>query len=253
MTKENPNLVTVPLEFKVACSLYKISLQEAVQTFINYCTIYQALNPSYIRLYSEALETIFRYLDQKRPGTNAVVDQGHEIQGCLLAILEDVVENGANERVAKKEIAKHVNKLIKSTPGNYYPKSRKLYLDEETPLELTKDFCAMCELYECHPAEILEYYMSMISLADLDARRDLRIKEDNCSMYFFMTTLYNYLKQHQELLKMNVEEDAFMQELEEYRLHLYHIKNFAHHRALLKKFYQDHYFSIHPNELNYAN
>jgi len=253
MTKENPNLLTVPLEFKVACFTYKISHQEALQIFINYCTIYHTLKPGYTRLYNEALETIFQYLELKRPGTEPVVNQGSETQGCLLAILEEVIENGASASRAKKEVAKQVNRLIKSTPGTYYPKSRKLYLDEETPLELSKDFCAMCELYECHPAEILDYYMSRISIAEMDSRWDLRIKEDNCSMYFFMATVFNYLQQHKELLKITNEEDEFLQEVEEYRLYLYPIKNLAHRTRLLKEFYEDYYFSVNPNELNYAN
>jgi len=218
MTNDNPNLLTVPLEFKVACFTYKISLQEALQIFINYCTLYHTLKPGYNRLYDEAQETIFRYLEIKRPGTQPVVDQENEIQGCLLAILEDVVENGANASYAKKQVAKQVNRLIKSTPGTYYPKSRKIYLDEETPLELSKDFCAMCAMYECHPAEILDYYMSKISIAEMDTRHDLKIEEDNCSMFFFMATTYNYLLQHKELLKLTDEEDQFQQEAEEYRL-----------------------------------
>ena len=253
MTNENPNLLTVPLEFKVACFTYKISLQQALQIFINYCTLYHTLKPGYSRLYDEAQETIFRYLELKRPSTEPVVDHGNEIQGCLLSILEDVVENGANERSAKKEVAKQVNRLIKSNPGTYYPKSRKLYLDEETPLELSKDFCAMCELYECHPAEILDYYMSKISLAEMDTRWDLKIEEDNCSMFFFMATVFNYLQQHKELLNLTDEEDQFQQEVEEYHLYLYHIKNLAHRTRLLKEFYEDHYLKINPNELSYAN
>jgi len=253
MTKENPNLITVPLEFKIACSIYKIAIQEALQIFINYCTLYDTFKPTYSRLYSEALETIFRYLDMKRPGTAVIADHGNEIQSCLLAILEDVVESGLNESLAKKEVAKQVNKLMKSTSGTYFPKSRKLYLDEETHLNLTKDFCAMCELYECHPAEILDYYMSMISVADMEARGDLKMREDNCSMFFFMHTVFKYLLKNKHLLTLTKEEEEFAQEAHEFRLHLYSIKNFPRRRALLKKFYQDHYFSINPNELNYAN
>jgi len=42
----------------------------------------------------------------------------------------------------------------------------------------------MCQLYECHPAEILNYYMGMISLADVEFRGDVNIiKADNCSMF----------------------------------------------------------------------
>jgi len=253
MTKQNPNLLTVPSEFMIACFMYKISLQDALQIFIKYCTLYHAFKPTYCRLYSEALETIFRYLDMKRPGTNVIVDQRQEIQGFLMGILEDVVENGVNEGYAKKEVAKQVNKLIKTTSGKYYPKSRKLFLDEETPLLLTKDFCAMCELYQCHPAEILNYYMTMISVADMEARVDLKMREDNCTMFFFMGTVFNYLLKNKHLFRLTDEEDEFMQEAHEFRLYLYHIKNFPHRRALLKKFYQDHYYSIHPNELNYAN
>jgi len=207
MTKENQNLITVPSDFKEACSNCKITMQFALQIFIDCCTLFHALKPGYSCLFSEALETIFRYLDTKRPGTNVITDNSKETQDHLLAILKIVVEKRAYETLAKKEVAKHVDGLLKSTAGRYYPSSRKLFLDAETPLKLTKDFCAMCQLYECYPAEILNYYMGMISLADVEFRGDVNIiKAENHSMFFFMNTMHNFVQRRRELLKLTAEE-----------------------------------------------
>jgi len=207
MTKENQNLITVPAEFKEACSNCTITMQFALQIFIDCCTLFHALKPGYTCLFNEALETIFRYIDSKRPGTKVITDNSKETQDHLLAILKIVVEKRAYETMAKKEVAKHVDGLLKSTAGRFYPSSRKLFIDAETPLKLTKDFCAMCQLYECHPAEILNYYMSTISLADVDFRGDVNvIKAENYSMFFFMNTMYNYVQHRREFLKLAAEE-----------------------------------------------
>jgi len=65
----------------------------------------------------------------------------------------------------------------------------------------------MCQLYECHPAEILNYYMGMISLAEVEFRGDVNIiKADNHSMFFFMNTMHNYVQRRRELLKLTAEE-----------------------------------------------
>lgn len=70
---------------------------------------------------------------------------------------------------------------------------------------------------------------------------------------FLYRTVFNYLLKNTHLLDLTDEEEEFKQETHEFRTYLYHIKNFPQRRALLKKFYQDRYYSIHPNELNYAN
>jgi len=88
MTNKNPNLITVPLEFKVACALCKISIQHALQIFINYCTLYDSLTAAYSKYYAEAAETISQYIDLKRPGTNMIINDSAEIQHCLLSILQ---------------------------------------------------------------------------------------------------------------------------------------------------------------------
>ena len=43
-----------------------------------------------------------------------------------------------------------------------------IYLDEYSTLKLSKDFCVLCEVYDCYPKEFLEYFMGFISVADAD-------------------------------------------------------------------------------------
>ena len=253
MTKENPSLITVPLEFKVACTINRITIQEALQIFINYCSLYNSLNSRYNQYFDEANETIFRYLDTKRPKTKLILRDEDEVQQTILALVKEAVECGYDFIKGQKRTAKHVNQLFKLLGRNFYPGSRILYLDEETPLQLTKDFCVICELYGCHPVEYLEYYMSMISLADAEIRMDMKLKNHNCSMYLFMDTVHIFMEDHKERLICSREESDFLQEVEEYRMYLYSIKNFPQRRALLQKFYQEYYYSINPKQLNYAN
>jgi len=253
MTKKIPNQITVPLEFKVACTLNRITIQEALQIFINYCTLYNALNSRYNQYFDEANETIFRYLDTKRPGTKVIIRDEDEVQQRILAIVEEAVDCGYDFILGQKRCTKHVNRLFTLLGRKFYPGSRTLYLDEETPLQLTKDFCVICELYGCQPSEYLEYYMSMISMADAEVRKDMMLKNHNCSMYFFMNTTLIFMEDHHERLTITREVADFLQEAEEFRLYLYTIRNFQQRKAMLQKFYQDYYQSINSKQFNYAN
>ena len=111
----------------------------------------------------------------------------------------------------------------------------------------------MCELYACNPAEILEYYMSMISLADATAANDLKIKTNNYSMYFFIESTSEYIQQYRDFLEITEEDHDFLQELTEYRLELYPIKNLFQRKSRLKEFYHSYYQKIiDTNPSNYA-
>ena len=253
MTKKNPNLITVPLEFKVACTIYHITIQEALQIFIYYCTLYNALNSRYNQYFDEANETIFRYLDMKRSGTQFIIREEDEVQQCILAIVEEAADCGYDFVLGRRRSTKYVNRLFKLLGRKFYPGSRTLYLDEETPLQLSKDFCVICELYGCHPAEFLEHYMNMISIADAETRLDMNLQNYNCSMHFFTDTTNIFLDDHQERLTIMPEESDFLQQAGELRLYLYTIRNFPQRKALLQKFYQEYYQSNNQKQFNYAN
>ena len=42
-TKTNHHVVQVPLEFLVACTIYKLDSREVLQIFINHFTIYDSI------------------------------------------------------------------------------------------------------------------------------------------------------------------------------------------------------------------
>jgi len=253
MTKENPYLITVPLEFKVACALCKINIESALQIFINHCSLYDSLTAGYKKYYAEAAETVSQYIELKRPGTNMVINDSAEVQHCLLAMVHEGVKHKGDQIIGRKKANKHVTQLLKATKREYHPKSRSIYLDKDTVLHLSKDFCAMCELYACYPPEILEYYMSMISLADATAANDLKIKTNNYSMYFFTESTSKYIQKYKDFLEITQEDHDFLQELTEYRLELYIIRNVFQRKARLKEFYHSYYQKIiNSNPSRYA-
>ena len=64
-TQINYHRLTMPLEFRVTCAVYRLNEQEVLQIFINHATVYDSLADPYSEGYSEASKTIGLYVAEK--------------------------------------------------------------------------------------------------------------------------------------------------------------------------------------------
>jgi hypothetical protein len=65
MKKIKHHIIEVPLEFKVACTVYRLNIQQVLQIFVDYASIYDSLTGEYSEGFSEATRTISSYARSK--------------------------------------------------------------------------------------------------------------------------------------------------------------------------------------------
>jgi hypothetical protein len=246
MKRADAKLIVIPLEFKIACTIYKLDIQEVLQIFINHVTLYDAICPFYNEGFSEATRPINIYIRSKRrkvKESKALLHCNDLAVDCIKGIVELAKKKTGQCQVKRKKSLFYVDSLHQIMKRTYVP-SDTTYLDENTPLQLTKDFSVLCELHDRYPKEYLEHFMNMVSLADFHARMGLNMPQTNLLMVLFMKIANGFDRDSSEILQLTDMELDFYERMEELRLEIYNIRDLAERTAILKEFYLSHYQQI---------
>ena len=246
-TQINYHKLTIPLEFRVACALYRLDEREVLQIFINHATVYDSLADPYSEGYSEASKTIGLYVAEKRRTPNG----SHAFSHCLANAANCFRWiNELSEKVLSSSVAKRKKSLLYidelyTNMNRVYTSSDTFHLDENRSLNFTKDFTVLCELHNCYPAEYLENFMSRISIAEMQARTGLKIPNDNFTMAFFMKIALGFGRQSTIVPEFSDKEVDFICEMDEIRLRIHNVRSLQQRIIILKEFYLNHYQNIH--------
>ena len=243
MKKTNHHLIAVPLEFKVACTIYKVTIQEVLQVFIDHITLYDSICLDYSEGFYEATRTIFDFIiaKQRKPKQSSSLSACRDMAvNCTKKIIALAKKKTGEHYEKRKDSQLYVTSIYMMMEHNYAP-TDLIYLDENTTLRLSKDFCVICELNSCYPKEFLEDFMNRVSLADCHARQALKIKNPNIAMCLFMKIANGFARDNSVMLQLRELELDFYQRMEEMRLELYIIRNLQERTAALQDFYFSHY------------
>jgi hypothetical protein len=148
--------------------------------------------------------------------------------------------------VKRKRCIRFVTAIYKVMERPHTP-SDTIYLDEDSPIRLTKDFCVLCELHNCYPKEYLEYFMGRISIAEVQASNGLKIKEQYFTFDFFMKIAKGFGRDISETLDLTDMEIEFHERMEEMRLEIYNIRDLTERTSILRDFYLSHYQNMNQN------
>ena len=189
-TEINNHRLTIPLEFRVACTVYRLKEQEVLQIFINHATVYDSLADAYSVGYSEASKTIGLYVAEKRRTPNG----SHAFSHCLANAancfrwINELAEKVLSSSVAKrKKSLLYIDELY-TNMNRVYTSSDTFHLDENRSLNFTKDFTVRkntkwATLFFLQYTELMEQ--------DSDTEFDL---EDHYLQYFTDTLAENMEK-----------------------------------------------------------
>ena len=189
-TQINYHTLTIPLEFRVACALYRLDEREVLQIFINHATVYDSLADPYSEGYSEASKTIGLYVAEKRRTPNG----SHAFSHCLANAancfrwINELAEKVLSSSVAKrKKSLLYIDELY-TNMNRVYTSSDTFHLDENRSLNFTKDFTVRkntkwTTLFFLQYTELMEQ--------DSDTEFDL---EDHYLQYFTDTLAENMEK-----------------------------------------------------------
>jgi hypothetical protein len=249
MKRINHNLIIIPLEFKVACMIYKVDPQEVLQVFIDHTTLFDSLCEEYSEGFSEVTRTIAQFVRSK-PGrlkkSKALLNCKDIAINSIAGIFRLAKKKRRKVTVRRRQSNAFVNAIFKVMERPHTP-SNFLYIDENSYLKLNKDFCVLSELHSCYPKEYLEYFMSRISAAEEHARSAIKKPNTNFTFDFFMKVANGLGRDANEKLNLSEHDVDFYERMAELRLELYNIRNLDERTAILRDFYQSHYQSMNLN------
>lgn len=241
----NHQLIEIPVEFKVACFISKTEVAEALQIFINHVTLYDTLSTEYVEGYSEASGIHETYVQSK----GLALAPGRGLTGCnklFVRFLSEVIKLTKDKKgtaEAKRRKSRPMVKAVFKAMKRVHTPSLTIYLDEETTIQLSEDFCLMCEIQNIYPKECLEYFMNSISLADAHARRDLQGAAD-LPISLFLKIGSGFGRDPKTRIKICDTETDFFAEMNEKLLELRTVRSVEQRTSILREFYLSHYLNM---------
>ncbi|MCX2479361.1 hypothetical protein OQY15_09690 [Pedobacter sp. MC2016-15] len=251
MKKKNNKTLQIPINFQIACTLCKICPVEVLQTFIDHTNFYNLFDDTYDEGYWEVMTSIRIYIS----GKSGRLRESKAIRKCAstfdlcigqLSMIADKVNNQLS-MATKREYARHAINAIFEEMEQPHTALNAVYLDEFTSLKLTKDFCILCEVYNCYPKEYLEFFMGVISLSHAHAHIGLNLKYDMPSFIFFMKVVNGSFGNHRPPSILTETEEEFREIMAEIPLKIYHIRNVERRHELLCEAYYQQYEKLTKN------
>ena len=244
--KNNP--IIIPLEFRVACTVTKIEIQQVLQIFIDHILFYDSISNVYSEGYTEATRTTSDYLESKE-GKHRTSKSFRKCQDTAInciKYIQKLIKNAPNEVDANRKKAELPIIKLYNVMERFYTPTNKLYINEFSTIHLSKDFCITCEILACYPNEFLEYFMNNISLAELHAREDLKEYVQNVPLASFLKIVNGFRKDNPQNVTVDQVEIDFYDKAQELRLSLFNIRDVEERIKILKEFYLSHYNYMNP-------
>lgn len=247
MNKPKEAIITyIPHNFKIACTIFNVSIHRLLQQFIDHVSFYDIIFPTDVDAYELATRTLSKYsydkkdlgVDEKHYGMIATTNLNasvNAIKGMRMISLQ----KGLSNKQKREKAEEFVQNLLLHI-GTDTVKSKTLYLGEDQTLTLSSHFTLICEIQQISPIEHLTNVMKSISLADMEARISLNMAIENPAMAYYMNSHERYRDlRNDELVNPLVFE--YTDELQELRLHLFIHRSLKYrtnkHQELLEKYY----------------
>jgi hypothetical protein len=242
MNEQQNDIINIPLEYKVACTIRYLKPHEVLQTFIDHISFYTTLSTAYSLGFREASDTTSEYsvthgIEKASPAFVTCHDFARK---CIMDVLRLTVKKGVSENQKRKKCIPIVKELYRVMEHIKSP--AKIYLDEDTVLHLSEDFCIVCEIHQHYPKEYLEYFMSRVSLADFQARVGLKKMVDNPAMAFYNLVAEQGLGNlvTSPIFLSELERD-FIDRIQQMHHEVFIVRDLDKRRELYREFYLDYY------------
>lgn len=252
---EDVNITHVPHNFKVACVLFGLPIRALLQLFIDHVSFYHVFGSKEVGPHTLATRTLAKYVHEKK------ADKGHEVRSRMaiseenrdksVALIRLLVKLSSAHDLSDAQQRKSAKPLIKKLRrymSGAIVKASTLYLNKEEKLQLTDDFCLICEIHKIHPLEHLTNFMRELSPADHYARARLNKLIENPAMAFFLIASKGYggLNLGQAThKKIKIE---FIDEMQEAHLNLFIYRSLAYRKARYQDILDNYYQQIIKQE-----
>lgn len=240
MTTEKDDRINIPLNFKIACTLYNLPVHKVLQFFIDHVSFYDSMSTGFNGAYSNATNTMISCPGKTKTSNTGLLPHREMIIKYIREIIAVTMQHGTTEAKKRQKSIPIINRLYKSLPvEKKVPKV--LYLNKKSTLALTIDFCVFCEIHDCGPKIYLEHFMNKISLADISARIGLQLIVENQAMAFFSKLIKGYGNLNSGIPADARLQSAFFNDVQEMRLKMDAVKDLEKQRKAFQKLYYAYY------------
>lgn len=241
MKEQRNDIISIPLEFQIACTIRHLAVPDVLQTFINHVSFYHSLNKPYGEGFREATTVILEYSVKNQNHLNHPSFGGNKdyAQKCIMDVLAWGAKRGMSDDKKHAKCKPIIKQLHLSM--EHLNSIDKIYLDEEHCLIFTDDFSVLCDIHRHYPKEYLEYFMSRISLADADARVGLKKIDENHSMAFFHLITCGLGNITGGLIHITELEADFIDKIQQLHYEVFLIRDLDKRRAVYQEFYLNYY------------
>lgn len=242
MKEERNEQLNIPMDFKMACTIYNFQIHKVLQCFIDHVSFYESLSNRTNGAYSDATSAVVSY-----PANEENIPHLVEIREIILKCVGELVsltlQTEIDEDNKREKSIPIVSRLYKSIPS-VKVKSIHLQLEKGHILMLSADFCIFCELHNCVPAQLLEHFMEKISLAETSAGIGLKVPEASPAMMFFTRLSKGYCNISPGELPHSELQYDFVDAVQEMHLKAVLIRDFDKRRELYQELYYTHYLKL---------
>lgn len=241
MNEQNNNLIDIPLEFKIACTVHNLDVVEVLQSFVSHVSYYLIFSHDFIKGYRDATNAIAEFNNTHRADHDISSSIINNREYCHKRMKEIFGLTVLRQPPAKKRLKSEplVKKLLKGIAIS--KTTDKIYLDEESVIHLNADFRILCELFSVYPKEYLEYFMSKISLADHSARGGLMLYVENPSLAFFLRMTEGIEKPRMTRRQLTETDINFIDRIQELNVELFIYRRLEQRIEIFREVYLDYY------------
>lgn len=254
MSNQRLDILNISTEFRIACVLNNLEMQQVLQIFIDHVSFYFSLCEGYLPGYTEATRVISEFSVRKDKNSQTQIDKNLSAGRSstwnremsikyIRQLIKLAYTSSSTESVKHKKSLNIVNKLFNAM-GNLQVCPECIYLDEHRKLIFNSDFRIICEMHNISPKFYLEYFMARISLAEIQARISLNAPTDNGAMTIFFKILNGLGGIHWEKLTVTEEMVNYIDAVQQLNAAHYIIRNLEKRISVYREFYLYHYNQI---------
>lgn len=118
-------------------------------------------------------------------------------------------------------------------------------------LYISKDLHSLCCKSNCHPYELLEYFMKKISLSEYQAKLGIGMPIENPEMSFFQMIIRGLVNAKPCKVHLSDEHIDYIEALQEVHLYVHIIRDVEKRQNVYEQFYNKHYLIFKTNHSNH--
>lgn len=247
----NVEFIDVPRDFKISCELIGVKVPDFLQLIVDhFCFVHIHMHDqSEYDMATKAFLAASYRLGKKeiKPAEHLSTSQRDDFIRLFRQLLKIVMNRNYSFSERRKKGKVRVSKLF-STYSKGLKVKEVIYFDEETKIQLSKDFLMFTLFHQCSPIELINSMIKKVSYAEFAARYDLKEEEHNPAISFFIRVMDGYGGiQNRAYLESHAFKEFFLWDVQEFRTRYFFYRKLEDRIDVYRERLEENYEQINKN------